>query len=230
MRTPENYSRTKLMGTWYHMASATPLRLPGTKRQRRTVSWAWRSRAVETAGLLDFHLLRQAVRADEHAQHHLALFAHALADGRVAGCRVLQVGGIAGGQFDARGAGGAGGAGGAATCTGASMGGAGGCGVVTPIGALGAGVGSGTATGMGPGRVSGILGAGCTGGGAGAGAGDLGRGRGDELAEQFHRHDHFRSAAQQPVCRAHRPPTCSSTTPMAITAVRLSPPGCSNRS
>ena len=34
----------------------------------------------------------------------------------------------------------------------------------------------------------------------------------------------------KPVCSAHKAPTCSSTTPMAIRALRLSPRGCAKRS
>src|SRR5690606_10207398 len=38
--SPGDQSSTQLIGTRYHIASGTPARLPGTKRQRRTASTA----------------------------------------------------------------------------------------------------------------------------------------------------------------------------------------------
>src|SRR3954471_16579733 len=56
--------------------------------------------AIVAAGLLDLGVLRVAVRPDQDAQDHLALFAQALARGRVRRLGILQVVGAAGRQFD----------------------------------------------------------------------------------------------------------------------------------
>ena len=55
---------------------------------------------VIAAGLAQFGLLRGAVRANEDANHDLALLAQALAEWRVGGLGVLQVVGVAGRQVD----------------------------------------------------------------------------------------------------------------------------------
>ena len=56
--------------------------LPGTKRQRITASWAWRSRRSKAAGLVDLDLLRAPSVPMSTRSTTLALLAHAFADGR----------------------------------------------------------------------------------------------------------------------------------------------------
>ncbi len=90
--TPEMtvYSRTKLTGTMFHMASRNTVAFTGHKAPALRRGQRCFVQAVKTAGLLDFDLLGQPVFVDQHAQQYLALLTHAAADGRVAGARIVQ--------------------------------------------------------------------------------------------------------------------------------------------
>ena len=111
------------------------------------------------------------------------------------------------------------------------MGGAGGWGVVMPVGALGAGVGSAMATGIGAGRGA-ALGAGLGGGGGAGGGGVTLGGAGGAMNSLSNSAGTITSAAlrTRPDCRAQMPATCNAKTDPTITVLRLTPPGEAKRS
>ena len=102
----------------------------------------------------------------------------------------------------------------------------GGWGVVMPVGALGAGVGSAIATGIGAGRGA-ALGAGLGGGGGAGGGGMTFGGAGGAMNSLSSSAGTITSAAlrTRPDCRAQMPATCSATTERPIKALRLTPQG-----
>ena len=109
------------------------------------------------------------------------------------------------------------------------MGASGGCGVVTPTGALGEGVGSAMANGWGEGA-TGVVTAFLTGvattlgiGGSGATLGAGGSINCDSTATGT---TISTARISRPLCRAHMNPTCSKTTASAMTALRLKGAGC----
>ena len=107
------------------------------------------------------------------------------------------------------------------------MGGAGGWGVVMPVGALGAGVGSAIATGIRAGRGA-ALGRAWEVAVVPVAGGDLGRGgRRDEFAEQFTLARSPISAAlrTRPDCRAQMPARAAPPRSRRSRQLRLTPPG-----
>lgn len=103
--------------------------------------------------------------------------------------------------------------------------------MVIPVGALGAGVGSLMATGMGAGRGA-TLGAARGGGGGAGGGGVTFGGAGGSMNWLSNSAGTMTSAAlrTKPDCKAQMPATCSAMTEPTITVLRLIPAGGAKRS